>query len=607
MRHMNHEINWELPNDPIWINVAGPRGAGKRKFAFELYQYCVEKAKAKWKIKSVAVFIPGNVVRFIAQMVDLDQGQNEQLKQAIGLFKKYRLYIEQENKEALTAILAASVKWNLEGQPLIDNAIEQYESAEIETLVDQFEYEPEVRQNLRQILRKVRHYLSYTENVQIIISGNPGHVPNATLNFFLLRPREVRVKAINEISGAGDVVSQHDLNEEGRVKRDYEVIQSKTDRETDPSARLVRYPGHFVPISVVERQLQDAVKRMQQHLEAVVTTQLERNKQRRELISLFERDRRQKPQGTFSILLLKGGGFDKFYGSVNAAILRRLTQKGHFDIFLGSTRRVSLDHALIRWNFLEERMSDVRDKLQAESNASGKNAAEFIKTLDNVIYLMQIHDHWRLNKRLEEVNNDRSRFPLEIRELISRALTFLKYVTTASQYILLKRRSPREDILIDWGLSRGDIKDGVRRADKNKYFDVRSLPAIPETHHWELPKSKKILGEFLSRFDEQEFVKLMLIGGAGEDLDQGRNLRSMVWNVLKTKPHGWFDDLIEADLSIDDFASIVNGVHGPNGPRGKDVELQKEISLLPIEDVITFNSILRSELEEIVTADRQWA
>ncbi len=593
---MSSKINWELPNDPIWINVAGARGTEKRKIALELYQYCVEKAKTEWGIKSVVVFIPGNVGRFIAQMVDLEQEQEAQLDQAISLFEEYRQRIEHDNKEALAEILEASVKWNLDDQSQSGTAIAQYKNAEVERLVNLFEYEQGIRQNLRQILRKIRHYLSYTFNAEIIISGNPGHFPNAILNFFLLRPREVRMEVLNKINRAEDVVTRHDSNEERRVKRDYEIFQGKEERETDPSARLVRYPGHFVPVSIVETKLEDAITRMQRHLEATVSAQLDRKKQRRELISLFEQDRRQTPQGRFSILLLKGGGFDKFYGSVNAAILRRLTEKGHFDIFLGCTRQVSLDHALIRWNFLEERMSDVRHKLQFEGKLPRENTSEFLGILDEVIYLMQIHDHWRLNKRLEEVNNDRSRFPLEVRELISRALTFLKYVTTASQYILLKRCSPREDIIIDWGLSKDEIMEGISRAAKNNYFGIEILPSIADIDDRELSKNKEVLRELLSHFDEQEFVKLILIGSAGEDLDQGRNLRSMVWNVLKSKPHGWFDDLIEADLSIDDFASIVNGVHGPNGPRGTDREFQKEILLLPSEDVTSFSSVLRSEI-----------
>lgn len=595
---MDTKIHWKLPNAPIWINVAGARGAGKRRVASELYRRCVERMRNGWDVGSVAVFIPGNVVRFIAQMVDLDQEQKVQLGQAIELFEKYRRRIELGDEESLTSVLQTCAEWSLSDRPQVEGLINQRKCAEIERLINLFEYEPEVRQNLRQILRKIRHFLSNTINAQIIISGNPGHFPTATLNFFLLRPRESRIKALNEINGAGDVVTQQDLSEESRVKRDYEVFQSRFERESDPSARLIRYPGHFIPVSILEGEIEDALDTMERHLRAVVSVQMEMKSQRRKLATLLEQDRLQAPQGRFSILLLKGGGFDKFYGSVNGAILRRLTERRHFDIFLGCKRRVSLDHALIRWNFLEERMLDLKHKLHPRGARPNNemSGGKFVEILDEVIYLMQIHDHWRLNRRLEELNKDRSNFPLEIREIISRALTFLKYVTTTSQYMLLKRCSAREDIVIDWGLGKGELMDGVRRVQKKKYFDVDALPPIREMDGSELLKNKKILREFLSHFDEQEFVKLILIGAAGEDLDQGKSLRSMVWSVLKSKPHGWFDDLIEADLSIDDFASIVNGIHGPNGPRGDDMELQKEILLLPAEDVVTFNSLLELEL-----------
>lgn len=98
----------------------------------------------------------------------------------------------------------------------------------------------------------------------------------------------------------------------------------------------------------------------------------------------------------------------------------------------------------------------------------------------------------------------------------------------------------------------------------------------------------------MAYFDEQEFVKLILIGSATEEGVPGNGIRSLVWNVLRTKPTNWLKDIIEGDLSIDDFASIVNGIHGPNSPRG-DMELQKEIMLLPLEDVTAFSNVLITE------------
>jgi hypothetical protein len=537
------------------------------------------------------------VGRFIAQNVDTGQSAESQVKQGVALIERYRNLLKgnEADPNAVDAILSACTSWNSKSEADESGAIAEHSTADIERLIDLWEYKEKFRDPLREVLKAIREYLASTINAQIIISGNSGHSPGAALNFFLLRSREDRVNALDRWNKAGKVVEDHDKTQDRHIKGLYDVVQNSHDTNTDPSARLVRYPGHFVPMHVTDANLDEAVVTMHRQIETVLNAQFELKTKRKELIDLFALDRQRNGTGAFSLLLLKGGGFDRFYGSVNAAILRRLTEENHFHVFLGSRTNVSLDHALIRWNFLEERMVELKRQLEPEQDQreGEENLRELLK---EVVYLMQIRDHWRLHNRLQELDSCRREGSVEVRQKISKALTFLRYVTTSSQYVLLQRRVTREKITLDWGLNKRDLLDARRRVEKNNYFDVRMLPSLDAVDE-NLQNHPELVSNFLSRFDEQEFVKLILTGSAGEDLERGNHLRGMVWAILSSKPHGWFEGLIEPDLSIDAFASIVNGVHGPNGPRGIDRELQKEILLLPLEDVVLFSNAMRSALE----------
>jgi hypothetical protein len=147
---------------------------------------------------------------------------------------------------------------------------------------------------------------------------------------------------------------------------------------------------------------------------------------------------------------------------------------------------------------------------------------------------------------------------------------FLDYVKQECQYVLLWRNSDRDKILSSWEIDKDAAEHEIQKASVEKNRQNFSI----------------------SEMDEQDFVKLLLVGAGDSNKAHPGSLRHLVYRQLiggslKTIVRNRIrEGLAEADLF-----SILNAVHGPNGPVTD--ELPTELSLLPLRDVHLFSAFAR--------------
>ena len=267
------------------------------------------------------------------------------------------------------------------------------------------------------------------------------------------------------------------------------------------------------------------------------------------------------------MLMLKGGEFGGLSGVINSKILRRLASKGHFDYVLGTLTENRLESVIRRWGRIRSWSQDLRDTIEADVRVP-RYCKERIREL---VYRAEGYDHIRMGRAIEQL----IAFPHQNETLIQevrRIQFFLQYVRQECQYILLWRNSNRSDVVKSWGIKESILRDELDKA----------------------VASEKIKDSDYLRLDEQDFVKLVLVGDGNSDKAHPGSLRNIVNQELVS---GSMRDMVHAEmirgLSKEHLFSIANAVHGPNGPM--EDELPLEITLLPFKDVAMFTAFIRAK------------
>jgi hypothetical protein len=559
--------NWKgLKRQPLILNIAGPPRCDRKRVAEGL----AAALKKNFPALTVVGLHPGRLFRVLTKLA-LDQGvlryegdvpviqDHPALERIAGqiatAFDGEAISINGFDRRALEA---------LDWEPCVDNAV---------SLIA--ESEP-ARSTLLRTSRMLDQQVE--DRAEIVVTSGMGQHPRAHINFFLAARPPQRARLFVEGARAHGADIDDDSALASTLRRDLQAqrgtrasARETIEDEEDATDILRRYPGQFIVLDANQAAASELVERMLPAVLAMRDKALYGQVQRDELLTAFLDDRRLTGAGSLSLLMLKGGPLGGLNGTINAEILKQFASGGDFDYIAGAVAENRLEAVVRR----KGRIREWSRSLRALGEKSGGLSDDRKHWLHDLADSADGYDHLGFIRSLEHLAGlvDYSSPGDGLAREVLRIKFFLRYITHECQYLLLRRRAERSDVLRAWG-----INARTARAELEKAFFQR-----------------KIETSALNEIDEQDFVKLLLVGDGNSDKAHQGSLRQRVYKEFTRGP--WrevVEEEVKKGLKPEHLLAIANAVHGPGGPFGASGdELPTEIALLSLEDTRLFKAFTR--------------
>jgi len=549
--------NWKsLKHQPLVINIAGPPRCGRKLVATLL----ADKLKRYFPSKRIASLHMGQIFRVLAKralqegltMADLKPNltSTDQLLNKIAGEIDFRF-------DELTGLSVGG---------LDEEQLQELDwDLDVDNIVSSVAHHEPARRTLMSVRQKIRNAL---ENwADIVVTSEAGQHPRAQINFYLFATTENRARLFCEALRRKKVEFDPAAVLATTFQRDQEEYQvyggppyqASTE---DPAARLRRYPGQFTALDINSANEFEIAEKILPIVLALWETFRQSRQARERLLEAFVHDRAKSGVGRLSLLMLKGGPVGGLAGELHSKIVTRIAHGGYFDYVLGSLTENRLESVIKRWSRVQSWSRELVGRIQANPQSLGGR----LDLAGEVSYRADSYDHIRMERALDELMKEAHLDPV-LTQTILKLRFFLDYVKQECQYIVLWRNANRKDILSAWGIDKDAANNEVQKASADSKAENGPVAEI----------------------DEQDFVKLVLVGAGDSNNAHSGSLRNLVYQELhngslKTMVQKrMFEGLIPADLY-----SILNAVHAPNGPMTD--ELPTELTLLPFRDVSLFTA-----------------
>jgi hypothetical protein len=450
---------------------------------------------------------------------------------------------------------------------LNEDALEELDwDLDVDNIVSFIAHREPSRTTLRPLRQRIRNAL---ENyADILVTSEAGQHPRAEINFYLFSDTENRARLFGNALRRKSITFDPEAVLSSTFRRDqeeFEVAGISYEKPTeDPAGRLYRYPGQFTAIDANTNSEVEIVQKILPTVLASWDNFRQGRFLREKLLEAFVHDRAYSSVGRMSILMLKGGSLGGLAGEVHSKIIKRIARDGHFDYVLGSLIENRMESVIRRWSRVLSWSRELVGRLEA--TADSEPSLSFAREL---CFRAENFDHIRMGRAIEELMK-REHHDKASHEAILKLRFFLDYVNQECQYVLLWRNSERDKILRSWEIDHDAAEQEIQKASAEK----------------------KLQHLQISEMDEQDFVKLVLVGDGDSNKAHPGSLRQMVYRELNEGSLKTIvQDRINEGLAEEDLFSILNAVHGPNGPMTD--ELPIELALLPLRDVHLFSAFAR--------------
>ena len=548
-----------LDHQPLIINVAGPPRCG-RKIVARLLAHRLQSFFPSLKIASLHM---GHIFRVLAKRALLDGLTLENLQ--TDLWRTDEI-LDRIARDLTCDFEQSSARISIGN--LNEDALEELDwDLDVDNIVSFIAHREPSRTTLRQVRQRIRSAL---ENyADILVTSEAGQHPRAEINFYLFADIENRARLFGNALRRKSISFDPEAVLSSTYRRDQEEFEiagiSYVKPTEDPAGRLHRYPGQFTAIDANTTSEVEIVQKILPTVLASWDNFRQGRFLREKLLEAFVHDRAHSSVGRMSILMLKGGSLGGLAGEVHSKIIKRIARDGHFDYVLGSLTENRMEFVIRRWSRVLTWSRELVRRLEATAS-DPEPALRFAREL---CFRAENFDHIRMERAIEELMKGKHHHN-GAHKMILKLRFFLDYVKKECQYVLLWRNSERDKILSSWEIDQDAVEQEIKKASAEK-----GLPYVS-----------------ISEMDEQDFVKLVLVGDGDSNKARPGSLRHMVYReLIEGSLKTIVQERINEGLAEGDLFSILNAVHGPNGPMTN--ELPMELALLPLRDVHLFSAFAR--------------